>query len=135
MSSTLFAAFGMLAPMHGFLRRLGVRETSVTARLPSVRSCSAAQASAPVYVSASPSARTGDMAATPVVSEPAHYTRSRATSRSRNRANLPLRVVRVMDGDRASAVGERMMISGRMADVCAELDRMAEREARQRVGI
>jgi hypothetical protein len=40
-----------------------------------------------------------------------------------------------MDNDHASAHGERMMISGRMADVCAELDRMAEREARQRVGL
>jgi len=39
-----------------------------------------------------------------------------------------------MDSDRASAYGERLMISGRMADVCAELDRMAEREARLRIG-
>ena len=135
MSSTLFAAFGMLAPMHGFLRRFGARETAVTARLASSRSCPAAQASAPVYFSASPSVRPGELAATPAGSEPAHYTRTKVTSRSKNRANLPLRVVRVMDSDRASACGERMMISGRMADVCAELDRMAEREARQRVGI
>jgi hypothetical protein len=40
-----------------------------------------------------------------------------------------------MDNDRESARGERMMISGRMADVCAELDRMAQREASQGVGI
>ncbi len=44
-------------------------------------------------------------------------------------ASRPLRVVRVMDrdGNRARA-GNRMVISGRMADVCAELDRLAALE-------
>ena len=37
----------------------------------------------------------------------------------------PLRVVRVLDGGKG--VG-RMVISGRMADVCAELDRLAAYE-------
>ncbi|MDE2419465.1 MAG: hypothetical protein KGN32_16870 [Burkholderiales bacterium] len=41
----------------------------------------------------------------------------------------PLRVVRVLDaGQNQGSVG-RMVISGRMADVCAELDRLAAREA------
>lgn len=41
----------------------------------------------------------------------------------------PLRVVRVVEaGHERSSVG-RMVISGRMADVCAELDRLAAREA------
>ena len=41
----------------------------------------------------------------------------------------PLRVVRVVEaGQTRSAVG-RMLISGRMADVCAELDRLAACEA------
>jgi hypothetical protein len=41
----------------------------------------------------------------------------------------PLRVVRVVErGQSRSDVG-RMVISGRMADVCAELDRLAAREA------
>jgi len=41
----------------------------------------------------------------------------------------PLRVVRVMEaGQPRSQVG-RMVISGRMADVCAELDRLAACEA------
>lgn len=39
-----------------------------------------------------------------------------------------LRVVRVCDTQRPGEVG-RLVISGRMADVCAELDRLAEREA------
>lgn len=42
----------------------------------------------------------------------------------------PLRMVRVMEaGQTPSQVG-RMVISGRMADVCAELDRLAAHEAR-----
>ena len=41
----------------------------------------------------------------------------------------PLRIVRVVEaGQTPSQVG-RMVISGRMADVCAELDRLAAREA------
>jgi hypothetical protein len=41
----------------------------------------------------------------------------------------PLRVVRVIEkGQSLSSVG-RMVISGRMADVCAELDRLAACEA------
>ncbi len=44
----------------------------------------------------------------------------------------PLRVVRVMEaGQPRSQVG-RMVISGRMADVCAELDRLAACEAARR---
>jgi hypothetical protein len=41
----------------------------------------------------------------------------------------PLRVVRVLDTCTAHAGAGRMVISGRMADVCAELDRLAELEA------
>lgn len=55
---------------------------------------------------------------------------TRATGRKDlHPAVRPLRVVRVMDaGQSHSSVG-RMIISGRMADVCAELDRLAAREA------
>lgn len=46
------------------------------------------------------------------------------------RAHHPLRVVRVMDKDGPRhPSGARMVISGRMADVCAELDRLAALEA------
>ena len=41
----------------------------------------------------------------------------------------PLRVVRILEADQAPAHVGRMLISGRMADVCAELDRLAAREA------
>lgn len=40
----------------------------------------------------------------------------------------PLRVVRILEADHTPANVGRMMISGRMADVCAELDRLAARE-------
>jgi hypothetical protein len=41
----------------------------------------------------------------------------------------PLRVVRVVESDQARTAVGRMVISGRMADVCAELDRLAACEA------
>jgi hypothetical protein len=41
----------------------------------------------------------------------------------------PLRVVRVVETGQARASVGRMVISGRMADVCAELDRLAACEA------
>ena len=40
----------------------------------------------------------------------------------------PLRVLRVVDSQ-GRAAGGRMVISGRLADVCAELDRLAGKEA------
>ena len=40
-----------------------------------------------------------------------------------------LRVMRVMEAGQAPASVGRMVISGRMADVCAELDRLAARES------
>lgn len=42
----------------------------------------------------------------------------------------PLRVLRVVEPSAPRAVAGRMVISGRMADVCAELDRLAAQEAR-----
>jgi hypothetical protein len=40
-----------------------------------------------------------------------------------------LRVVRVLESSQAAANAGRMVISGRMADVCAELERLAALEA------
>lgn len=44
----------------------------------------------------------------------------------------PLRVVRVVEAGQGPALVGRMVISGRMADVCAELDRLAAYEAAAR---
>ena len=41
----------------------------------------------------------------------------------------PLRVVRVLEPSAPRSTAGRMVISGRLADVCAELDRLVAREA------
>jgi len=43
----------------------------------------------------------------------------------------PLRVWQLIETGQSSGHGSRLRISGRMADVCAELDRLAAREALQ----
>ena len=48
---------------------------------------------------------------------------------TRTCAQRPLRVLRVLEANHAPASAGRMVISGRMADVCAELDRLAALEA------
>jgi hypothetical protein len=45
-----------------------------------------------------------------------------------------LRVLRVTENDQRVCGAGRMVISGRMADVCAELDRLAALEAAQSQG-
>ncbi|NVO07170.1 MAG: hypothetical protein HXX19_15190 [Rhodoferax sp.] len=42
---------------------------------------------------------------------------------------MPLRVLRVVESGQPRSSTGRLVISGRMADVCAELDRLVEREA------
>ena len=46
-----------------------------------------------------------------------------------NRSATPLRVVHLSDAGTTAACAGRMRISGRMADVCAELDRLIAKEA------
>lgn len=41
----------------------------------------------------------------------------------------PLRIVRVVDASQGRAQAGRMVISGRLADVCAELERLAAQES------
>ncbi len=55
--------------------------------------------------------------------------RSVAPRRAAARAR-PLRVVRVLEPSAPRTAAGRMVISGRFADVCAELDRLAAQEAR-----
>jgi hypothetical protein len=66
-----------------------------------------------------------------VAVRPACTARTQAAATSAAPAPVrPLRVIRVVDsrqGDKRST--NRMVISGRMADVCAELDRLAALEA------
>ena len=65
---------------------------------------------------------------------PAATSRARACTPAQRAAAQPpakpLRVVRVLEPSAPRAVAGRMVISGRLADVCAELDRLAAQEAR-----
>ncbi len=103
MNLALFAQASLWTPLHSLLRRLAGRNgtTPPLATRPSARPALRSHRSG---YSCTPAAR-----ALPV--------------------HRPLRVVRVMEaGQPRSQVG-RMVISGRMADVCAELDRLAACEA------
>ena len=50
---------------------------------------------------------------------------------SPRRHTPPLRVARIMEASPVRHSAGRMVISGRMADVCAELDRLVELENRR----
>ena len=50
------------------------------------------------------------------------------------RHTTPLRVVRVVEPSATRAAAGRMVISGRLADVCAELDRLVALEAGNEAG-
>jgi hypothetical protein len=66
-----------------------------------------------------------------VAVRPACTTRSSSAAASATAAAAParpLRVVRVVDRQGSQRTGGRVVISGRMADVCAELDRLAALE-------
>jgi hypothetical protein len=67
--------------------------------------------------------------AAPTNSSSARPTPSFAICGTRTATQRPLRVVRVLDGVQGNRAFGRMVISGRMADVCAELDRLAATEA------
>ena len=58
-----------------------------------------------------------------------HAARTSARNHSNAVMHRPLRVLRVVEASAAPASAGRMVISGRMADVCAELDRLAASEA------
>lgn len=57
-----------------------------------------------------------------------HAHSTRATGQNASMLQ-PLRVIRVVEAGQARSSSGRMVISGRMADVCAELDRLVAREA------
>ena len=104
-----FAHFGILAPLQKLLRQLS--------RLPAAaKPASAPVASGAVTRSSSPTLDAN------------HATRTTAPSHS-SQSGRPLRVVRVIEANQPRFNVGRMVISGRMADVCAELDRLVEREA------
>jgi hypothetical protein len=66
--------------------------------------------------------------------EPAKLTMADATvqASSFNSQQRALRVLRIAEHGEPTACAGRMVISGRMSDVCAELDRLVELEARSK---
>lgn len=77
----------------------------------------------------------GQTASQPCSASPARIDTLPACQRRLNRSETalaqrrPLRIVRIMEAGQAPAQVGRMVISGRLADVCAELDRLAACEA------
>lgn len=67
--------------------------------------------------------------ATHSVARNTRMTRTDVRKSAQTVGSRPLRIVRVMETGQAPSFVGRMVISGRMADVCAELDRLAAREA------
>ncbi len=109
MNQSLVAASALLAPLGRFLRSLHAQpEVSTPAFMPM-------RWKAPIAGSGRVS--------------PVGRVRTPLPAVSVHRSCLPLRVVRVMEAGQASALAGRILMSGRMADVCNELDRMVEREA------
>jgi hypothetical protein len=104
MGTPLFAAHFLFGPLQWLARRAG-------------RSIAAARGR---KETAAPTARVAHATASPRPPAPAHAARTPRTAR--------LRVVRVFEGPQAAAGAGRMVISGRMADVCAELERLAALE-------
>lgn len=105
MSTALFAVPGVLAPLQGLWRWL-----------------------VPAAPHARPDTRGCEIAINSVASN-SHRTGIEFHHASKASACRPLRIVRILEADQAPANVGRMVISGRMADVCAELDRLAAREA------
>jgi hypothetical protein len=103
MGIAFFTFGGMFSPLHSLMGWLGHRPRHAEA-LPQAR-----QAPKHTQVARARTVRPSTLA------------------RSCEKARRPLRVVRVLDTSGTSA--GRMFMSGRMADVCAELDRLAALEA------
>lgn len=113
MGITLSTIGGLFGPLQGLMGWLVPREQRVEPMLRGRPAAGQASVARP-------------RAARPVAG-PA--SRPIAPVRPCERTRRPLRVVRVLEGAGATASAGRMFMSGRMADVCAELDRLAALEA------
>lgn len=110
MSIALLAVPGMLAPLQGFFRWLVPARKQAALPRPATH-CALPEVA---IISIAPCLR---------------LARAEGSKHAKFPARRPLRVVRVMEAGQSPAQVGRMVISGRMADVCAELDRLAAREA------
>ena len=110
MNIALFAAPSVMAPLQSLWRWL----------MPATAQDRPAHSGADQYASAS---------ATQSIANNTRYSRTELQNKSSISTRRPLRILRVMEAGQAPTHVGRMMISGRMADVCAELDRLAASEA------
>ena len=104
MAIALFSAANLFTSLHAWLGWLAPPR-SVRSRRPALHRARPAAAASPCGSTA------------------------RAVRADASEAAKPLRVVRILDPGAPRAGAGRMVISGRMADVCAELDRLAALEA------
>lgn len=107
MNIALFAHSAVFAPLQGLVRRWAQNRT------PAQRAVAWPSASSPAFAPES-------------IATHAVKTDSNGQNHA---AHRPLRIVRVLEAGQARTNVGRMVISGCMADVCAELDRLAAREA------
>jgi hypothetical protein len=117
MHQNLFAAAARFVPWSGLLRHLPQFPHLAFSR-------------DGVHNQADTPACTRPTSAPACVARPTPARRSTSQGATRQRASL-LRVIHIMEPGTAAAPVGRLLMSGRMADVCAELDRMVEREAAQ----
>ena len=106
MGLTRFTFERLLAPLRGLLHHLGAHPSRPAGR------ASAMRRSRP--------------AALHMQAGRAHV--AWAPARGSTARRQPLRVLRIVDACHAPSSAGRMVISGRMADVCAELDRLVALE-------
>ncbi len=114
MNIAFFPVPDLLAPLQLWVRKLMHADAA----------SAPARAHQPVRAAALPLAQ-----ATLVPAMARRPARATALAQPGLRMQRPLRVVQVMERGASRASAGRMVISGRMADVCAELDRLAAREA------
>ena len=136
MSTALFAVPGILAPLQGLFRwfSAGGLTRRCTVQPAGLRNSGSEAKSKTIQSIANYALPTRDRgvnstqirAITPFRTQPA---RSVVRPSPKSETSPVLRVMRVLEAGQAPASVGRMVISGRMADVCAELDRLAAREA------
>ena len=110
MTIALYAIAKLTAPLHRLSGWLANTAAPQPAEIGTPRG--AYRANAPVLG-----------ARNPILTRPATPKRPKMVSRQ------TLRVERIVESDQRANQAGRMVISGRMADVCAELDRLVAREA------
>lgn len=110
MNIALFSVPGVLAPLQGLWRKFTTNATQSSLTHSSTDPC------------------TNEIAIHSVANN-IHFSRVERQIFLKTAARRPLRIVRVIEDGQAPANVGRMVISGRMVDVCAELDRLAAREA------